>query len=454
MKRLSPPIEFALRISIFEGSMFAIYWNIVAGVIINGLMLALGASPMQLALLNSLPFLSQAFGLHAAKVIQTTDVRKRFCLTMEGISRAMWIPIPFVIIFLGGSQLSIWIILLIAGVAQCTHWGGAVSWLSWVSDLVPEQIRGVYFGMRNSITAFVGMLGLTVASLWADGVKKELGEGKEYLNTLLILIGIAILFSAISWIGLSLQPVRSLKNMATSGYKAIWDTLSTRNGKKIALSWVLFTFAVGFQAAFNTPFFLHKLNMSMMGVTVTIWIILTLATVTTPLWGRISDVIGYKKVLIIGWAGVFWLPLLFVFTKADAPHIFGIAPWGILADAFFTSIFWPAVGIAQTNIVIGQASSQTRAGLFAVLSALTGAAGFVAAMIAGQIGNHIGDTAMVNFAGLEMNNMQVPMLIGSVLRFLAGFMMFFIEEPQRTQDMIPNNQAFSIMRKLLLGRPG
>ncbi len=138
----------ALRLSIFEGSLFAVYWNIVAGIIINGLALALGARPVHLAILNGLPLLSQIFGLPAARLIQRRDIRKPFVLWPEGISRPAWALIPLVVLFPPDTSVRIWFTLGGAVLSHTAHAGGAVGWISWVSFAVGITM-GIYMPFMN-----------------------------------------------------------------------------------------------------------------------------------------------------------------------------------------------------------------------------------------------------------------------------------------------------------------
>lgn len=59
-------------------------------------------------------------------------------------------------------------LLLFAGLSQLLAAPVGVLWLSWMADLVPEERRGRYFGLRNALLGLVGTLGNLLGGLVAD----------------------------------------------------------------------------------------------------------------------------------------------------------------------------------------------------------------------------------------------------------------------------------------------
>ncbi|MCU0726968.1 MAG: MFS transporter [Planctomycetes bacterium] len=448
--RIAPPVVFGLRLSVLEGSLWSVYWSIVAGALMIKLFEALGANTRELAILAALPSLASVFGVFAARFLQARDARKPVVLWSEGVSRGLWLLLPVVLVLPG--RTAVWFVLGVMAVSHSIHSAGAVAWLSWVSDLVPEQIRGLYFGLRNAIAGVLGVAGFLLASRWADRVEAETGKGPEYLRTVLILVAIAVLFAAASWLALLLQPIRRMKRFVKAGWGTLLDTLRERNGRRIVLTWTGLMFAAGITNAVYGQFFVKRLGIPLQGMAyygLAFWGVSTLAM---PAFGRFADRFGNRTLMIVGWLGVFWQPMLSVYTPNDMPHVLLCLPWTILVDAVAGGLFWPALQLAQTNLVIAQAPSEGRAGLFAVLAAMSGLAMILGTLAGGEIAQRIGEGQEFPLFGMPLDDLRFPLLLGTALRLAFGLGVFLIREPPRHEEAVTGRQAFRAVWRLLLGR--
>ncbi|RTI14283.1 MFS transporter, partial [Thermus scotoductus] len=176
--------ERSLRLSIWEGTLAVLFLYWTTGVLVTGYALALGAPPLALALLGSLPFLAQ---LTAPLALFMRGSRRALTVRLNLASRLLFLPAllaPFL-----PEGLRIPALLLFAGASQLLAAPVGVLWLSWMADLVPQERRGRYFGLRNALLGLVGTLGNLLGGLVADTLPPPTG----YQAVLLLGVGAGLL---------------------------------------------------------------------------------------------------------------------------------------------------------------------------------------------------------------------------------------------------------------------
>uniref|UniRef100_A0A831UMU3 MFS transporter n=1 Tax=Thermus islandicus TaxID=540988 RepID=A0A831UMU3_9DEIN len=147
-----------------------LFLNWSTGVLLTGYALVLGASPGALAVLGGLPFLAQ---LLAPLALFLRGSRKALAARLNLLARALFLPavlVPFL-----PEALRVPGLLLFAGLSQLLAAPVGVLWLSWMADLVPEEKRGRYFGLRNALLGVVGTLGNLLGGAVADRLPPPLG---------------------------------------------------------------------------------------------------------------------------------------------------------------------------------------------------------------------------------------------------------------------------------------
>lgn len=193
-------IRTSLRASTLDGLFATIFSNITGGVIISNFLVELEATAFQIGMLAAIPMLANLLQPLGAYWSDRTTSRQIYGLWVYGISRLLWLPLAIAIIGLephpAHPQQMIIATLVVMLVTHLLGAIGSASWLSWLATLVPRQLRGRYFGFRNSIfslTSFVALplLGLAI-SHWTGGSIQGFG--------IMMVVGVVA-----GWISLAFQ---------------------------------------------------------------------------------------------------------------------------------------------------------------------------------------------------------------------------------------------------------
>src|SRR4028118_932889 len=172
-----PEIRTSLRALTTEGSFATVFYSIIGGALLSNFLLDLGASTVEIGLLASIPQLTNLLQPLGAYLGDRIKSRNWYSLLIFGTSRLLWLMIVPGIWLVSSSHMAgrqlVLLTLFIIWVTNILEALGRASFLSWMAVLVPERLRGRYFGFRNSVvnlTNFIGvpLLGLAVSS-WPGG---------------------------------------------------------------------------------------------------------------------------------------------------------------------------------------------------------------------------------------------------------------------------------------------
>jgi len=155
-----------------------IFATLTGGVFLTGFALYLGMSDLMIGLLGSIPFLVTVFQLPTSYLLGKDGRRKKVTYWGAAIARFSWIPILTVAFIPSLSSSTKWFLILALffvshSCISCSY----VSWLSWISDLVPDDFRGRFFGARNMLCGAAGMLTMIVFGNMLDQLKNHSTAG-------------------------------------------------------------------------------------------------------------------------------------------------------------------------------------------------------------------------------------------------------------------------------------
>lgn len=403
-----------LWVSILEGSFTVFFLTWTTGAVLTGYLLALGAGPRVLAAAASMPLLVQLASPLMTALSGHVRRRTSYLQWVTSLGRGLWIIAVFAPLFgpLGWPPALVMVgLVAVSGLLQS---GVGPAWISLMADVVPEEIRGRYFGFRNGIMAVIAMIASLSAGWYLDHAPAP--------GSFQFVFAIGLLFAAVGIVmyGWHEDPERTAPRLALG--ETIRVPLRDPNFRRFLWFSMYWQAAVMLASPFVIPYFLTHLKMSF--TQVAIWgAIAAICTLgAAPLWGRLADQVGHKAVLMVTsiLVGVA-LPICWI---AAVPGFLLFIWIGGVMDA----IAWGGVNTSLFNLSLVAAPPKQRMAYFAVLGAASGLTGCIAGLLSGPLLEGLMPYTF-EVRGYQWTAYHSLFVISGILRTVAHRLLRSIPEP-------------------------
>ena len=359
----------------------------------------LKASNIQLGLLGSLP---QALGsllqLLSNKLIKLFNSRKRLICISVLLEALMYIPIALVFFF---RTFRVYHLILFV----CIYWiFGTIyssAWNSWMGDLVNVDERGSYFGKRNKISG----LGLFFSFLLGGFILQRFSDGdiKQYIG-FAIIFGLAFISRIISLIYLTKkhEPRYELIEKAQFSFIDFLKQARFRNYGLFVIYLCIMNFAVFLSGPFFTAYMFYDLHFTYLTFTIVSVTALIVKFLTMPVWGKLIDKYGTKRILSLSGYLMPFVPLLWVFSAEV---------WYLILIQVYSGFIWAGFEISSFNFIFDTTTKQKRMICVAYYNVLNGIGVFLGAMIGSII---------VRYNQLFWSKYFLVFILSFVLRYISS----------------------------------
>jgi MFS family permease len=384
-----------------------LYATLGGGMFLTGLALWLGANSFQIALLSAIPALVTGFAFLSGYLVRRAGARKRLLIWTAGVGRAVFaVLVPFLLL-----RMRVSLVLFFATVALSSlimAVAGTV-WTSWISDLVPEERRGRFFGLRNAIH---GILGVTAAYGAGRGMDWLKAQGHEPVGYALA-FGLAVVFGLVSTLLLFRQPEPAMAPRPPLSLRETFiGPLKERQFGRLTLFLAVWFVTGTLASPFYMVHMMKGLNFSFAAIGVYSIIGGVAGMLFQLLWGRAIDRFGSRPVTILNFALVGVMPLLWLFATPS----FRLPIWG---DALMNGLVWTGGSLGLWNLLLDLADNPARKeSYFAIYSTVTGLCAFAASMLSGVIAQAL-NGFRVTIAGHTFINYHVMFLAAGLSRFVT-----------------------------------
>ncbi|MBU4502687.1 MAG: MFS transporter [Nanoarchaeota archaeon] len=394
-------IKKSLVFSIFDGTFHSMMVGFGES-FISAFAIFLKATNIQLGLLSSLPLLLGSLSqLFSIRLIKKFNSRKKFIVTSALLQAFMYIPIALVFFF---GTLRVFHLI----VFMCFYWIFFMvlnpAWNSWMGDLVSERHRGLYFGRRNRIIGFASF----ITTLLAGFILQRFADGEmtQYIGFVLIFsLALGSRVMSAFFLSKKYEPkYRPVEEKGLSVFSFIKRVKGSNFGVLI-LYLCLINFAVYMSAPFFAAYMLYDLKMSYMTFTIVNASLIISRFIFMPMWGRISDQFGSKKVLAVTGFTIPLIPILWV-LNADVAYL--------IILQLFSGFVWSGFELISFNFVLDTTTHDNRATFVSYYSVLNG----VAIFIGGVIGSII-----VKYNNVFWSKYLWIFIVSGVLRYIIGILL-------------------------------
>lgn len=381
-------IRTSLKASTYDGIFAAIFSSVTGGVLLSNLLLQLGATPVQIGMLSSVPMVVNLLQPLGAYISGFVSSRYWYGFFVYGIARSLWLILAIAIAFPKLNHNTnynlVELTLLIIFASNLLGAFGSASWLSWMAKLVPEKLRGRYFGIRNSAANLVALIGVPLISLiistWPGGML----QGYSLLLFVAVIAGLVSLCCQFFMADVNpkaeiISANQSLEEKDRQSLITSLRSLVSHNFFRFILYFGFWAFAVNVGNPFFNLYLLDNLNINVTWVTVYNSLSAGANLLMLVFWGKLADKIGNRPLLILVGIIVGLMPLLWLGTGYNP-----LCLWmGLPFLHLLSGGTWAAIDLCSNNIQMSVAPRQNQATYFAIASAVAGICGAFGATVGG-----------------------------------------------------------------------
>lgn len=338
---------------------------------LTGYLLLLGASSFQIGLVLAIPALFNLVQIPAAYVMQHFTNRRLGLIIFAGIHRIFW-TLTGAVPFLVSEHFYFELYVIFYSIAFLSNAIGSVIWSSLISDMVPGQVRGRYFGIRSML-----LWGTVSVTLFIGGYILDAYPGMDGYR---ILFQICAVGSIMNIITLLFYPNMPFEKSTAPNLK-----LMVKKPFENPVFFRAMIFITGFLFLQNMVVPLFSLIMfSIMELSYFVVSILTIVSTISMMisyyyWGNLNARIPTRKLL-------FWtFPIIAASCLLWGATIIVPAIIVLVLIHILLGIGQGGFNLLMFNFIIGDTPKADRPMYIAVFAAVTGVAAFLGPIIGGYI---------------------------------------------------------------------
>lgn len=384
------------RYSIINGTYSAISQNILAGFLSLFAIQALQATNQQIGFINSLPQLMNLLVMIPGALLINRLASKKGFTVFTIFGARFGIFLMAMIPFLPFGNLG-WFLVIAYGLMALPNSLAALSWQSFIGDLIPQKDRGTFFGKRNRNNTIAAMISVLSVGILLNLFDKSNPAPYQFFFVLAFLFGVMEVIYLNRHIEIRRAPENPAEKQNNSGSK-----LSAIFKEKPFLLFVSCSLLFNFGWQMAWPLFsiynIQYAHASALWLSIFTVVSQSAQILSFPFWGRVADKHGNMLVLFIAASGMAIVPTI---TILSTNYFY------LMLTNFFSGLSLSGLTMLLFNQTLNLSPENGRTTFIAAYNVAIGLVGFIAPMVGTLLLDHIG--------------MSLSMNISTGLRFAGAF---------------------------------
>ena len=382
-----------------------------------------------IGMIAGLPLLSGSLGqLAIANFLRPSAGRKKYVVLGTTAQSALLLLLAFTGWLPAGYRSWLYAVVFTLQGFFGTYMAGL--WIAWMSSLVRPAVRGRFFARRNRIINIFQLVCGLAAGAFAF---RQTAQSTSWLFFTFVFLA-AGCFRFLSTIMLVKQyePPPVLYDPGSPGSGKQDRTINSNGFLRFCFATSLMQGAVMLASPFFTVWFVRDLHFTFFTLSASTASMVLGSIVALPLWGKLSDRFGHRRVLLITGLMIAVVPLPFIFT--------GI-PLLICCFNFYSGICWSGYNLSNFNYLLHLSDVKNPERQTSIAMAFTGISVFLFSLLGGFLASRLPMIAVWQLQSL--------FLLSSLLRF-AVFGGLFLNLPHDgNKDASRITDFFQFARRLM-----
>jgi hypothetical protein len=390
--------------------------NACAGpTILAGWALHLGATPLEVGALGALPQLAQLVQLPSAWVTALLG-RRRVAIAAVALSRQALLPLALLPVLPLSPEGARGLLVAVCAASAVLGVLGNNAWTAWMGELVPEGLRGRYFGRRTALCTFGGTVAGVAVARFLDLVSSR-GAASTALS---MLAAGACAIGAATAVAMSRQHDPPGGSPAIPALRSALRPLRDRDARSLLAYQLAWNASVAVGGSFFTFHLLQTLHAGYTVAAVHAAGGALARMLSAPLWGRALDRFGARPVLAACSFAAAGLPLVWLTTS---PGFL----WPIAVDALVGGVAWSGHGLASFALPLSVAPRRERPFYLATF-AMAGGAAYAFATWGGGTLAAVLPRGLATLGAAHGHGLEVLFALSALGRFASAFLALRIAE--------------------------